>query len=96
MPWVSNRTPHDITVSITKTSHVDGSDGDYTVKPKTYYAKGNPAAESTGTNYWVRYGPETLKVVVDGKEKTFQVEKDDHVNIYIDCYEIMAAKWGTF
>lgn len=85
-----------VVVSITKHSHSGGSDIHYTVKPASYYGPAAANAEGSGANYWTRYGPETLKVVIGGKEKTFQVQKDDHVNIYTDAYETFTAKWGWF
>jgi hypothetical protein len=95
MPWVSNRTAHNIIVSITK-AH-GGSDSNYTVEPASYYGPAAATAESRGSNYWSRSGPETLTLVIDGKEKTkFEVQPDDHVNIYTNSYEIFTAKGGKF
>jgi len=96
MPWISNRSADDIVVSITKKSHSGGSDANFTVKPASYYGPAAANAEHSGSNYWTRYVPETLKVVIGGKEKTFEVEQADHVNIYTDTYEILTAKWGWF
>ena len=94
MPWVSNLTANDIVVSISK--HSGGSDSNYTLKPASYYGPAAANAEHSGGNYWMRKGPETLKVTIDGKEKTFEVQKDDHVNIYTDTYKIYTVKWGWF
>jgi hypothetical protein len=94
MPWVSNQTADNIVVSITKKT--GGDDSNFTLKPAIPYGTAGAVAEGSSSNYWTRSGAETLKVVVGGKEKTFEVQKDDHVNIYINAYEIVTAKFGWF
>jgi hypothetical protein len=76
------------------TNKMGGNDSNYTVKPAISYGSADAIKDSLKGNYWMRSGPETLKVVVGEKEKTFEVEKDDHVNIYINTYEIFTTKFG--
>jgi len=95
MPWISNRTASDIIVSITNNS--GGNNAKYTIKPSSYYGQAAATAENSGQNFWTRSGPEILTVTIGGKEKTrLQVQKQDHVNIYADAYEISNVTWGWF
>src|ERR1700722_18358213 len=95
MPWVSNHTPQNITVQITKTT--GGSDNVFTVQPAIPYSGGAAAIpESSGENYWTRTGNETLTAVIGGKKKSFSVAKDDHVTFYTNFYEIFTAKFQSF
>jgi hypothetical protein len=95
MPWVSNKTDANITVSITKKTG-GGSDATFTVKPCIPYAPAGAIRESAVENYWTRKGAETLKAVIGGKEVTFEVQGDDHVNFYVDTYEIFTSKIKIF
>jgi len=94
MPWVSNYTVEPISVSITS----NGSDAtSFTVKPAIVYSTtAGATAETSNNNYWTRKGAETLKAVVGKKEVKFAVQKDDHVIIYDNSYEIFPAKFGWF
>jgi len=92
MPWVSNHTTANIAVTITKKT--GGDDSVFIVKPAIPYAPNLGSPESSSTNYWTRSGTETLKVTVAGKDTTFAVQKDDHVIIYSNIYEIFTAKFN--
>ena len=95
MVWVSNRSTAAITVSITSTT--GGSSASYTVYPSVSLGAAanifkDVKEETCGGNFWQRGGPETLKVTIGGKEKSFQVQKDDHVTFYSDAYEIYTSQ----
>ena len=94
MVWVSNHSPGPITVTITADS--GGSDAEYTVHPAILLESAgslvNPVKESCNTNFWKRHGPETLRVSMAGKEKSFRVQSNDHVVFYADAYEVFTSK----
>jgi hypothetical protein len=98
MPWISNRTDHDITVSITNTS--GGSHSSFNVKPAVLYQTTVAAApECSSRNYWSRKAAETLTVTmpsskIPGSSQTFTVQPNDHVNIYTDSYEAYPVTVG--
>jgi hypothetical protein len=95
MPWVSNRSGFDIIVTITNTS--GGSADNYTVKPAILYVTATSTVpESKGSNYWWRDGAETITVTAGEKTFKFEVQANDHVNIYTNSYETYPAKFGWF
>jgi hypothetical protein len=95
MPWVSNRSGVDITVSITNTS--GGSASSYKIQPAILYMTATATApESSGSNYWTRKAAETLTVTMAGSTHCFQVQPNDHVNIYTNSYETYPAHFGWF
>lgn len=98
MPWVSNQTAHNIVVSITK-----NTGGTVVIpiarlnQPSTTGQMVQPwkiRGKITGRGQALR--PETLRVVIGEKEITFEVQKDDHVNIYTNTYEVFTAKFSWF
>ena len=93
MVWVSNHTAEPIDVSITNKTGGDGSN--FTVLPAIPY-HGLGAPETWENNHWERKGAETLTAKVGGKEVKFEVQKDDHVNIYVDTYEIFTTQTTYF
>jgi hypothetical protein len=94
MVWVSNRTPVETVVSITNKTGGDSSD--FTILPAIPYGNGIAVPETWKDNHWGRKGPETLTVKAGGKEAKFEVQKDDHINIYIDTYEIFTSQTTYF
>jgi len=98
MPWISNRTGADISVSITNTS--GGSASSFNVKPAILYQTiVSVAPECSSRNYWSRKAAETLTVTIagstiEGSTHTFTVQPDDHVNIYTDSYEAYPVTVG--
>ena len=95
MPWVSNRSSVDITVSITNTS--GGSAASFKIQPAILYMTATPtAAECSGRNYWTRKAAETITVTMAGSTHCFTVQANDHVNIYTDSYETYPAHFGWF
>ena len=96
MVWVSNLSNAAITVTIT--NKTGGSASNYTVQP---FISAGPTGiqiknESWGNNHWSRSGAETLKFTINGTEKSFQVNPDDHVTFYVDTYEVSSSKTTRF
>jgi len=93
MPWISNRSGADISVSITNTS--GGSHSSFNVKPAIMYQTIVAAApECSSRNYWSRKAAETLTVTTPSSTQTFTVQPNDHVNIYADSYEAYPVTVG--
>lgn len=66
-----------------------------TVKPAIPYGTVDATPEDSSLNYWTRSGFETLKVVVGGKQVTFDVQKDDHAIIYIPTRSSLPSSVGS-
>ena len=95
MPWISNRSGVDITVSITNAS--GGSADQFNIQPAILYMTATPTApESSSKNYWSRKAAETITVTIAGSKHSFTVQANDHVNIYTDSYETYPAHFGWF
>lgn len=79
MVWVSNQSSGAITVLIT-----GGNNKTYTIAARV--------AESWTDNHWQRSGRQTVNIHFDsGKEASFPVNENDHVNIYDNGYETFTA-----
>lgn len=95
MPWVSNRSGVDIIVSITNKS--GGNADKFTVKPAILYATATSTIpESSDNNYWTRSKAETITVTMGTKTFHFEVQPNDHANIYDNAYETFPAQFGWF
>ncbi|KAL0945652.1 hypothetical protein HGRIS_014806 [Hohenbuehelia grisea] len=79
--WVSNQTCQKLTAQITNTS--GGSAAEHTVPPKGEYYENN------AINSWSRNGPETITVRLGNKVKTFTVQPNQHVLVFIDRIQIL-------
>lgn len=53
-------------------------------------------SENSGRNYWTRKGAETITVTAGSKTFSFEVQPNDHVNIYDNTYETFPAHFGWF
>jgi hypothetical protein len=83
MVFVQNRTAGSITVQITNTS---GGSADTFTLPSNFGPGGTP--ESFSGNHWGRTGFETVTVNANGKRITINnVNKDEVITVYTDCYE---------
>jgi hypothetical protein len=95
MPWVSNRTGADISVSFTYTSGGGTYSDTRTIPPAILYKTSNATApENSGKNYWPRNTAETITVTKEGGQYSFTVQANDHVDIYTDSYETYPASFS--
>ncbi|KAF8637050.1 hypothetical protein AX16_010905 [Volvariella volvacea WC 439] len=87
MPWVSNLTSGDITVTIS--SNTGGYDSDYKIAAD--------AIESKGANWWNRKGNETVKVALaNGKHVNTTIGPNQHLHVYDNAIELTEGKFIFF